>query len=230
MWAELLLIFGSYLLGSFSLAYVLGRWKGIDLRQSGTGNVGGSNLSQLGFRREGIIGTIWDALKGIICVTIGRSLGFDFQLLALAGFAATIGHCWPIFLGFKGGRGNGTGLGVAVILIPKELFLSLISPLIGFLIEEIRPFSRGIPLKERFKFKWLKQSKGIPLGILGSFILLPILCWCFGKPIGVILVFAAIFFIIVIRRITPRLGEDLRFAPSKKSILINRFLYDRSQK
>ena len=230
MRSEVLMLLGAYLLGSVPLVYALGKRRGVDLRTWKDKKVGGSALIEAGGKREGVIGAIGDAFKGIITAFVARSF-FDFNswVVPAAGIAVIVGQCWPIFLRFKGGRGNTTTLGLAITLVPKETILALISPLIGLLASGFpNLFTPNLNLKQRFKFSLPRQSKGIPLGMLGTFTLLPLLCWFLGKPPSITLGFSAILLIILIRRLTAELREDWRRSTSKAKLLLNRFLYDRS--
>jgi glycerol-3-phosphate acyltransferase PlsY len=111
----------AYLLGSVPTAYIAGRTlKGIDIRQIGDGNMGAANAyRQLG-PRVGIAVAIVDAAKGALAVLIAMALDTPQAAVLLAGAAAVFGHNWPIFLGFRGGRGESTTIGVllAVLTVP----------------------------------------------------------------------------------------------------------------
>jgi glycerol-3-phosphate acyltransferase PlsY len=111
----------AYLLGSVPTAYIAGRTlKGIDIRQIGDGNMGAANAyRQLG-PRVGIAVAIVDAAKGALAVLIALAVDTPQVAVLLAGAAAVFGHNWPIFLGFRGGRGESTTIGVllAVTTVP----------------------------------------------------------------------------------------------------------------
>jgi len=109
-----------YLLGSIPSAYIITRAiKGTDIRQLGSGNVGALNtLRQIG-RKAGIAVFLADAGKGVAAVAIAKwGLGVPELFLLLAGLAAVIGHVWPVFLKFTGGRGMAAILGVLAIFMP----------------------------------------------------------------------------------------------------------------
>ncbi len=136
----------SYLLGSFPTAYILGNLtKGIDIRQHGSGNVGATNVFRVLGRGPGIIVLIIDILKGVLAVwLIGDLLGLteNYQRIILS-LCAVIGHNWTIFLGFKGGKGIATSLGVLIGLTVKiasiriVLLVTMLVWLASFLITGI---------------------------------------------------------------------------------------------
>ncbi len=116
-----LIIVFCYLLGSIPTAYLASRIiKGRDIRQMGDANVGAANAyHELGARVGVIVGLI-DAAKGILAVLIARALDLPEVWILAAGLAVVAGHNWPVFLGFRGGRGVSTTIGVlfATNLVP----------------------------------------------------------------------------------------------------------------
>lgn len=102
----------SYVIGSFSSAYILGKvLKNQDIRAYGSGNAGATNAVRVFGKKIGTMAFILDVLKGILAVYIGnRILGYDGKLIA--GFFVVIGHNWPVFFKFKGGKGIATSFGV----------------------------------------------------------------------------------------------------------------------
>ena len=126
MITEALIIILAYLLGSIPTAYILGRLvKGIDIRKMGSGNVGTVNaFHSLGLRSALVI-VMADIGKGMFAILVAQALGLALPVILLAGAAAVIGHNWPVFLHFQGGRGSATTLGVLLILIPSELLITL---------------------------------------------------------------------------------------------------------
>jgi glycerol-3-phosphate acyltransferase PlsY len=115
----LLLIIAAYLLGSVPAAYLAARWtRGIDIRKHGSGNVGASNLLRLNARWLAVAVTIFDLGKGALMVWAAQLVGMGTVQQVAVGMAAIIGHNWPVFLRFSGGRGILTTLGVIAILVP----------------------------------------------------------------------------------------------------------------
>jgi glycerol-3-phosphate acyltransferase PlsY len=110
----------SYLLGSIPFGYIAGKvLKGIDIREHGSGNVGATNVLRTLGAKAGILVLLLDAAKGVAAVlgigSLVLALSPDINssaAKALCGAAAFIGHDWTLFLGFKGGKGVATGLGV----------------------------------------------------------------------------------------------------------------------
>ncbi|MBC7088242.1 MAG: glycerol-3-phosphate 1-O-acyltransferase PlsY [Tissierellales bacterium] len=121
----------SYLLGSFSSAYVVGKiYKNIDIREHGSGNAGATNAMRVLGKPAGIVTFSLDALKSILSVLIGLQIyGYTGGLVAAV--FTVIGHNWPIFFGFKGGKGIVATITTMAIL---QFELTLISILIGLLI------------------------------------------------------------------------------------------------
>ena len=113
-------IFGliiSYLIGSIPTAYLFGKWyKGIDIRQHGSGNMGATNVFRVLGKTPGTIVLLLDIIKGIIPTTmVGDFLGLDRMIWRLLlGLVAVCGHNWTVFLEFKGGKGIATSLGVLI--------------------------------------------------------------------------------------------------------------------
>lgn len=122
---EIMVILLSYLIGCFSSAYILGKIYGnIDIRNYGSGNSGTTNaLRVLGIKVGGLT-FLLDVLKGIVAVLLGTAiLGFKGSLVA--GIFVVIGHNYPVFLGFRGGKGVATSLGVLFILSWKTALICL---------------------------------------------------------------------------------------------------------
>lgn len=105
-----------YLIGSFPTGVILARLMGLgDLRQIGSGNIGATNVLRTGNKRAALGTLIGDAGKGALAVLLVRWFWGD-PLAMIAGLAAFVGHCWPVWLGFRGGKGVATFLGVMLAL------------------------------------------------------------------------------------------------------------------
>ena len=111
-------------------SYILGRIKGIDLKTSGSGNIGATNLGRKLGTGFFILGFILDALKGLAPVLLSRSLSFT---PALAGIGAIAGHIFNPFFKFKGGKGVSTTIGVALGLTPESFLLAIVVWLVIYL-------------------------------------------------------------------------------------------------
>ncbi|MEC7926216.1 MAG: glycerol-3-phosphate 1-O-acyltransferase PlsY [Actinomycetota bacterium] len=110
---NVVLIIFSYLIGSINFAYLVSKLKGIDIKDLGSGNPGSSNVLRTMGKKYAIFVLFGDMLKGFIPVIIG--LNYDYSLIL--GFVAVIGHCYPIFYKFKGGKGVATYFGVYLAYI-----------------------------------------------------------------------------------------------------------------
>ena len=107
------LILAAYLLGSVSSAIIVCKLMGLpDPRTQGSGNPGATNVLRVGGKKPAAITLFGDMLKGLLPVVIAHALQVSDLVLALVGFAAFIGHLFPVFFGFKGGKGVATMLGV----------------------------------------------------------------------------------------------------------------------
>ena len=119
-----LVAFG-YLLGSVPSGWLVMKvYRNQDLRKLGSGNIGAANVFRAGGPGAFTLTLIADGLKGFIPVMLGIALGLDEIALAAIGLAAVIGHTWPIYLGFRGGKGVATSGGVMLALAPVALLLA----------------------------------------------------------------------------------------------------------
>jgi len=116
----------SYLLGSLSGSLLIGRLRGVDIRRAGSGNAGGTNALRTQGWRFALGVVVIDVGKGIAAAWIGMHVAASapapldtaYAQGALCGFAAIVGHCWPLFFGFRGGKGGATAVGVMLVLAP----------------------------------------------------------------------------------------------------------------
>ncbi|HKW76159.1 MAG TPA: glycerol-3-phosphate 1-O-acyltransferase PlsY [Terriglobales bacterium] len=129
----------AYLLGSIPFGFVLVKiFRGQDIRLSGSGNIGATNVARSGAKALGIATLALDALKGSLAVSVAwllsqTSLNYCSdgpciaarQLMSAAALAAILGHMFPVWLRFKGGKGVATALGVFIVLFPEALLFSL---------------------------------------------------------------------------------------------------------
>lgn len=122
----LLLVLGSYLIGSFSSSYILGKMiRDLDIREHGSGNAGATNALRVMGIKIAAITFIMDAFKGFLAIQLGKYLiGFDGALIASV--FVVIGHNYPIFLNFKGGKGIATSLGIILTLNWKVALMCLV--------------------------------------------------------------------------------------------------------
>jgi glycerol-3-phosphate acyltransferase PlsY len=122
----LLVIVFAYLAGSIPTGVLLGRAAGVDVRTQGSGNIGATNVARTAGRSLGILTLIGDALKGFVPVLICRALRLDAAVVGAAAVAALCGHVFSVFLGFRGGKGVATGVGVLLGLAPASLPIPLV--------------------------------------------------------------------------------------------------------
>ncbi|MBX3444970.1 MAG: glycerol-3-phosphate 1-O-acyltransferase PlsY [Planctomyces sp.] len=126
----LLAALAGYLIGSIPFSLLLGRAAGgIDIRQHGSGNVGATNVARLLGWRWGGLALVLDALKGLAAVWLAPRLAFapSLNVLVLCGLAAILGHMYPCWLGFRGGKGVATSLGVVAMLAPWPALAAVIA-------------------------------------------------------------------------------------------------------
>lgn len=154
-----------YLIGNIASSYFAGKLlKNIDIREHGSGNAGATNTFRvLGFK-AGVIVFICDVIKGILAALIGGWLTGSEIGAIVAGGAAVVGHNWPVFLGFKGGKGIATTFGLLIAVFP------IISIILFILCVSII---------------WI--TRYVSLASISAAILFPILLAAFRKPIEILL-------------------------------------------
>jgi acyl phosphate:glycerol-3-phosphate acyltransferase len=113
-----LLVLFAYLLGSVPTGYILGSVAGVDVRKAGSGNVGATNVARVVGKRYGILTLVADIAKGFVPVIVALNIGLTSTATSFAGIAAFLGHLYPVFLRFQGGKGVATALGVFLGLAP----------------------------------------------------------------------------------------------------------------
>jgi glycerol-3-phosphate acyltransferase PlsY len=206
----ILLIIGGYLMGAIPAAYLVARWRRrIDIRQYGSGNVGGANLVKVGARWMAAVVVIFDIGKAMPAVWVAQLVGLDITQQVVIGLAAVIGHNWPVFLRFSGGRGISTIMGVALIvpvvngLVPWSFITFMAIMILNVL-----------------------TVRNIPIGIGITVAVMPIVSWAVDEPLALTMGFVAMFVIMVIRRLTPRRTPASASVPTGE-LLLNRFLFDR---
>ncbi len=204
-----LLILGAYLLGSVPAAYLAVKWsRGIDIRREGTGTVGAANVLRLAPKWLAIPVTIFDIGKGALTVWVAQLLGLGAAEQVTVGIITIIGHNWPVFLRFQGGRGIFTSLGVITMLSWK---LGLIVLVMSYALAPLRQVAIGVTL---------------------ALVSLPIFSWFLSQPLGIeerlplTLGFMALALIGLSKRlVAPRtpLSESVHLV----QLIVNRLLFDR---
>ena len=181
-----------YLLGSIPFAWlVVRRWRAIDLRRAGSGNLGAANVARTAGLAAGLLVAVLDIAKGAASVVIADRLTHD-SAAAAAGVAAVVGHVYPIWLRFQGGKGAATGCGVFAVLTPVA-----IGPAVAlFLITA-----------------WLTQY--ISLASVAATLVVPPLAWATGSPTASVRAAFAAAILIVFRHrsnlVRLRSGTERRF-------------------
>jgi len=180
-----------------------------------------------------LAGVFVDFSKGIIPILIGFGFGLPLAVVAIAGVAAVAGQMWPVFQKFDGEKGNSTGWAMVATLTLAYgawpvLVIGVIPVALGFGIRTVPRFLVSDQTwNERLKLGG-SPSLSLPLGMAVGFAAAPLAAWLFHQPLGMVLPLLALFVILIVRRLTAGLAADLKGAEDARSILINRFLYDRS--
>jgi glycerol-3-phosphate acyltransferase PlsY len=121
---EAVVVIVSYLFGSIPVGLLLSNYLGYgDIRKKGSGNIGATNALRVGGKKLGIATLILDCVKGILPLLIFKYCDFDDHKLALSGFCVVIGHIYPVWLKFQGGKGVATTFAVLLILTPYVAFV-----------------------------------------------------------------------------------------------------------
>ena len=222
-WTGWIFILGAYLLGSIPQVRLLGLLCGKHL----TGDVHQELWYQCG-RLIGSIGVASEFIKGALPVLIGLALHLDIGVIAAAGVAGVAGQMWPVFYHFDGERGNSVGAAMALALTPLTFLIALVPMLGSFLLRTLPRFmQKGKSFNDKLKLGG-PPSNIFPLGMALGFAVLPLAAWLMGESLAVILSYAVLFALILIRRATAGLSADIKQHKDMRSVLLNRLLYDRT--
>lgn len=137
-----LLVAAAYLAGSIPFGYLLAKaLLGVDVRTVGSGNIGATNVARAGGKKLGVVVVLLDAGKAIVPILVARRLlgaGERAEVLTMAvALAAFVGHLFPVWLGFKGGKGVATGFGIFVVLAPWAALAGAAAFAIGYGVTRI---------------------------------------------------------------------------------------------
>ncbi len=158
--ATAMLVLFSYLLGSIPSGYVAGRvLKGIDIRTMGDGNVGAANVYRAIGPPAGIATLLADACIGAVAVTVAQAFASQ-SVVFLAGLAVVAGHNWPVFIGFRGGRGEATAIGVLAVLLPQAMLILMAICAVPFLITRNTMLAGAILFAPLWFVAWLMGTPG----------------------------------------------------------------------
>ena len=197
-----------YLLGSIPTAYIVARMrKGIDIRNVGSRNMGAANVMREIGTPEGIFVGLIDIAKGAGAILIAQTLNISELWVFGAGFAALVGHNFPVFAGFRGGKGSATVIGIFLVLAPLSMLVTLVIVAIPFFTT--RKFSAAILI-------------GIALVVVG-FALLPLFIWLFEGSLMLVRYVLAIGIFMLVRNLS---GIKQVLAKG----VIKDIIYDRQQK
>jgi glycerol-3-phosphate acyltransferase PlsY len=117
----------AYLLGSIPFGFLIVKARGADIRTAGSGNIGAANVTRNAGAVAGILTLLLDAGKGYLAVWLaGRMAGGEISWMMVAAVLAVIGHMFPVWLGFKGGKGVATGLGVFLPICPEAVAAGIV--------------------------------------------------------------------------------------------------------
>jgi len=122
-----LVLAASYLLGSIPFSFLVARQRGVDVRQVGSGNVGATNVMRSVGKGAGLLAFVLDAAKGAIAALVAQRTGLGVALTAVAAVAAIVGHMYPVWLRFRGGKGVATGAGAFLPLAPLATAIALLA-------------------------------------------------------------------------------------------------------
>jgi len=191
-----------YLLGSIPCAYIAGRLvKGVDIRKVGGGNVGALYVMREVGTAAGRAVFLADAAKGSLAVLAAQWLGVPLLGVFAAGFAAVVGHSWPVWLKFRGGQGLAPAMGVLLVLAPIEFAISFAIIAIVVLI-----------------------TSNARLGSAVGLVLLPLIIWLFGGELSLI-IFAIIIPLFCVLKALTRIRSDFASPERRRS-----FIFDRQHK
>jgi acyl-phosphate glycerol 3-phosphate acyltransferase len=204
----------TYLLSSISFPYWVARAYGVDLRAVGERKLGGGNLAKSVGLAQGIVGGTLDGAKGFLAVVVTRALGLPLEEQLACGIAALVGQMWPVFHRFDGGRANATGWGfaiaadpVAALIMGTPLYVSLVA------VRIIRP----------------RPTRLLPLASLLSFAIFPAVIWEQEGMTPTVVAGLIVLALILCRRLTAGLRQDLETGAPLGRVLANRAIYDRSE-
>jgi glycerol-3-phosphate acyltransferase PlsY len=120
-------VVAAYLIGSIPFALLLARRHGIDVRRVGSGNLGATNVLRTVGARAAIVTLLLDAGKGTMAVVVAQQLADGTVVPVLGALAAIVGHVWPVWLGFRGGKGVATAAGAFALLAPVALSVAALA-------------------------------------------------------------------------------------------------------
>jgi len=163
----------AYLTGSLSFAILISRLAGApDPRAGGSGNPGATNMLRLAGKRLAIWTLFGDLLKGVLPVLLAASLGLSVQQQAWIGLAAVLGHLYPLYFSFRGGKGVATAAGALLGLYPPAAFLALGAWLLVFRLTRTSSAAALVALPVCLPLlAWQRPDALLPMSLLASLII-----------------------------------------------------------
>ena len=204
----------TYLLSSVSFPYWIARAYGVDLRAVGERKLGGGNLKKSVGLAQGIAGGTLDGAKGFLAVVVARSLDLPLEVQLACGVAALVGQMWPVFHQFDGGRANATGWGF------------------GLAADPIAALIMGVPLYFGLlavRFVHPRPTRLLPLASILSFAIFPAVIWEQDGTTPTVMAGLFVLALILVRRLTAGVRDDLATGAPLGRVLANRAMYDRSE-
>ena len=192
-----------YFFGSIPFGYIAGKLAGRDIRKEGYKKLGVSNVYSVLGLGPAVVVFLGDFLKGIAPIVILSFFGVPESVASIGGLSAIVAHNWPLFLGFRGGRGVVTSCGVLCYLLPLETICGIVV----FIILSI-----------------ILKGTSLPT-FISICIIIPVLVLLLREPLWSFSVSLAISFLLIFTRVIGRLSQVVSMK-DKKSAILNLVLYD----
>lgn len=172
--ASVLVLVAAYVAGSIDFAVVVGRIHGVDIHTVGSGNPGAANVMRALGRGPAVMVLAGDMLKGVVAAAMGMVLDGDptGPWAFAAGFSAVVGHCFPLFHRFRGGKGVATAVGVALYTIPLGGLLLVVTWAVGVALTRISAIGSLALAVASVPVAMSQGVEGVPLVLLGATFLL----------------------------------------------------------
>lgn len=207
MCAYILIAAASYLLGSIPFGFLVAKAKGVDIRKVGSCNIGATNVFRTLGKGPGILTFVLDALKGFVStfwipalavMLCGGEVNSNMKLLG--GLIAVVGHTWPLFLGFKGGKGVATSAGMLLGIVPAAVGIAFAAWVLFFLLT-----------------RYVSVASIVAAIVLGSLVWIPKFYIDIGLPSAILLSLLALAVVLRHRSNMARLakGRESRFSFTK---------------
>ena len=173
---EVIVALVAYLVGSIPTGFIIGKLAGIDVRTAGSGNIGATNVARVMGKGRGLLTLLADIAKGFVPVFAAQQMAFSHTAVAVIAAATFLGHLYPIFLKFRGGKGVATAFGALLALAPQVTLILLAVFICAALLSRI-----------------------VSLGSIGAALGAPILFWFFSYPTPLVALTVFLAAMIVIR-------------------------------